>query len=185
MNKAIDEINKRLTALFDEVAGVKIYGAAQTMTRTQGQERIVYPALVDFTGEGIYIGVDNDAPLIIYHKINSISTAIKPKEAYGDDPGAIANTYNNTLIVYIDRERMKMSPEELFMYIQAHFPNPFKIPPFDITVRITNVILNSLQVWASEYQKDFELPPSTSMFAVNYTIESSFKKGCFDKCIHC
>jgi hypothetical protein len=183
ISSVIEEINKGFKKLFETTAGVKIYGLAHTMLRTKGSETELIPALVDHSGEGKYIGIDDTAPVIIYHKSNSITSTIRPSEGFGRDPGGLVNTYNNTLIVYLNRKRLKLLPDELFLFIQAHFPDTFKMDPFTVSIRITNVILNSQQVWASEYQRDFTLPPEANLFAVNYTVESSFKKGCFEKCL--
>lgn len=184
ISSVIDEINKRFTKLFETVPGVKIYGLAQTMLRKQGSELELIPALVDYIGEGKYIGIDDTAPVIIYHKSNSITSTIDTKRGYGQEVGAIVNTYSNSIIVYLSRKRLQMLPDELFLYLQAAMPSVFKMPPFEIVIKQTTVILNSQQVWASEYQRDFTLPPEANLLAVNYTVESSFKKNCFDKCIN-
>lgn len=179
ISHVIGEINKGLSKLFENVAGAKVYGLAQSMIK----DGKLIPCLVDNTGEGIYIGADNDRPVITYHKNNSITTTLDKTKAFGTSPGAIVNTYANTLIVYLNRKKLKLLPDELFLYIQSAFPDTLKKEPFTISVKITNVILSSTQVWASEYQREFTLPPEANLFALNYTIESSFKKGCFEKCI--
>lgn len=182
ISQVIDKINERLVKLFEATAGARVYGLAQTMFKTQVSETKVYPCLIDHTGEGKDVSVDDRSPVIIYHKSNSIATAIRTQEAYGNSLGSIQNTYSNTLIVYLNRKKIKKLPDEVFLYIQASFPETLAIEPFRVVVRVTNVILNSQQVWASEYQTDFKLPPEASLFAVNYTVESSFQKNCFDKC---
>lgn len=184
ISSVIGEINKGFIKLFETIPGVKVYGLAQTMLRKKGVESELIPALVDLTGEGKYIGIDDVSPVIIYHKNNSLATTIDPKKAVGRDTGALVNTYSNSLIVYLNRKRLKLLPDELYLYLQAHMKSGFSMPPFEIVIRQTTVILNSQQVWASEYQRDFTLPPEANLFAVNYTVESSFKKNCFDKCIN-
>lgn len=179
ISSVIDEINKGFKKLFETVAGVKIYGLAQTMLK----EGKLIPTIISLTGKEQYAGVDDAHPVIIYHKSNSIQTAIKAG-GKGDDPGPLVNTYSNSLIVYLNRKRLKLLPDELYLYLQAAMPSGFSMPPFEIVIRQTTVILNSQQVWASEYQRDFTLPPEANLFAVNYTVESSFKKNCFDKCIN-
>lgn len=180
ISHVIAEINKGLTKLFETVAGAKVYGLAQTMLK----DGKYIPALVDNSGEGKYIGIDDVSPVITYHKLNSITSALNKTNSYGDTPGIITNTHNNTIIVYLNRKRLKILPDELFLFIQARIPDSAQLEPFkSISIKITNVILSSEQVWAMEYKRDFTLPPEANLFAVNYTIESSFKKGCFDKCI--
>lgn len=180
ISDVINHINTGLKKVFESVPGVKVYGLAQTMIK----DSKFIPALVDHTGEGKYIGIDDGSPVILYHKTNSITSIIDKSKAVGREVGAIVNTYNQTLIVYLNRKKLKLTPDELFLFIQAKFPDTLQKEPFTILVKITNVILSSEQVWASEYKTLFSLPPEANLFALNYTIEGSFKKGCFDRCIN-
>jgi hypothetical protein len=178
----IDMINKELEKSFDRA---KIYGLAQSIIRTQGNEQELLPALVDHSGDGVYVGFDDQFPLMIYHKMNSLVSALSSQQGFGNAGPDQVNTYQNTMIVYLDRKKLKKLPDEVYMLIQSVFPEGMNIEPFKrISIRFSNVILNSTQVFASEYQGNrYKLPPEKNLFAINYTIESIFKKGCFDKCL--
>lgn len=183
LEQVIDHINKELVKLFESKPGSKVYGLAQSMIRMKGTTPELLPALVDSKGEGKYIGIDDKSPIITYHKTNSISTRLDESKGNGDSLGKVVNTYAQTLIVYLNRKRVNILPDELYIKIQAVFPESFSLSPFQIVIRFTNVILNSTQVLAAEYQSDIKLPPEASLFAINYTIESAYKKGCFEKCL--
>ncbi|MBA3830065.1 MAG: hypothetical protein H0X33_14080 [Taibaiella sp.] len=173
LSEIVNEINSTLKPLFN---GGNIYGLAQSIIKNNQ----VIPALVDNNGEGKYIGIDNTLPFIVYHKNNSISATDVPGQ--GDELN-IKNTYSNVLIIYLNRKKTKILPDELFLNIQAN-PFRYKIQPFkNIVIRVQNVILNSQQVWQSEYLgSDYEITPDSNLLAINYTIESTFKRGCFDTC---
>lgn len=183
IHEVIHTINQKIIKVFEHIPGAKVYGVAQTMIRRKGDGSEFIPALVDKNGEGKYVGIDDVSPVIIYHKINSITAVLRPSEGYGDSAGKWVNTYNNSLIAYLNRKKLNITPDELFLYLQAAFPEKLKADIFDLNIKFTNVNLSSVQVWAAEYQRDFALATEANLFAVNYTIESSFKKDCFDKCI--
>lgn len=147
------------------------------------KDDVLLPCTVDKSGEGVYIGMDNTIPVIIYHKINSISSVIKPKGT-GDALGDIVNTYSNTMIVYMSRKKTGLLPDQLILKIQASLPDFLQFKPYNnIVIRFLNVILNSNQVWASEYGgSKYRLTPESNLFAINYQIETTFAKKCFENC---
>lgn len=183
ISKIIDSINEDLKKFFEEA---KIFGLAQSIIRKQGAEIELIPALVNYGGEAIYVGFDDVYPLMIYHKMNSMISSLSDKNrGYGDAGADQVNTYQNSMIVYMDRKKLKKLPDEIYMKIQGGFPERLKIDPFKtVTIKFSNVILNSQQVFASEYQgNSYSLSPEKNLFAINYTIESTFSKGCFDNCL--
>ena len=87
-------------------------------------------------------------------------------------------------IVLLPESVTKIFPEELFLFLQANFPEEIRSNPYKkVFIRTTNVILNSQQIFSAEYAgSNFLLPAEKSLFQINYTIESTFKKDCFAKC---
>lgn len=184
----IDHINSDLKKLFDNYPGSKLYGLAQSVIRKKGlDQQELLPCTVDKYGEGKWVGIDSTVPIQLYHKSVTLSTTIVPNSGHGDDMGEYQNTYGNVMIVYLNRTKTKLLPDELFLYLQANFPEQLKYPDFSrITVRITSVILNTQTVINAEYQNtSFVLSPEHNLFAVNYTIDSVFNKHCFEKCPTC
>lgn len=184
ISQVIHDINVELKKLFEKVPGVKVYGLAQTMMRKIGTQTELIPALVDNKGEGTYVGIDDKHPVILYHKTNSINTTIE-NNGRGDSSGSLKNTYRQSIIIYLNRKKLNLLPDELYMHIQAVFPERFIHENVQVSVRFDSVNLSSTQVWAAEYQREFTLPPEANLFAVNYIVETTFKKKCFDKCINC
>lgn len=178
----IHEINASLKDLFKSFKNAKVYGLAESVIRKQGSREDFLPCEIHKDGEANYIGIDDIYSVISYHKENSITVSIG-KNANGDGIGDTVNTYQNTLIVYLDSKKTKLQPSELFLYIQSAFPEQIILKPYKlIFVRFANVILNTQVVYSAEYKVDSKLSAHQHLFAINYNIESTHKKGCFDKC---
>lgn len=178
LNSFISAINEKLSGL---VSGSKVYGIAQSVQR--GSETL--PATISKDGEYTYVGLDDVSPVIIYHKNIAITVSRSTNQkGFGNELPDLINTYSLNMIVYIDHKRACMTPDDFFLFIQANFPDGIKEEPFSfIRVNITSVILNSAQVLKTEYEgSEFKLPPEKSLFQINYNIETTFKKKCFEKC---
>lgn len=182
--KFISAINEQINPLVTSFAGAKIYGIAQAIIGKGDTGDELIPCLVDKDGEGKYVGVDDTAPITIYHKSNSISVSDKQNSGTGDSRADKVYLYANTMIVFLDRKKTLLMPDELVLLIQANLADAIKIPNYkSVNVRIQNIILNTQQVFASEYQNTpYKIPPRFSLFAINYQIESTFDKKCFAKC---
>jgi hypothetical protein len=181
LHSFIEKLNSNISEM---IPGMKVYGLARTVTRKQGSESQTLPCVVSKDGEATYIGIDNDFSVIVYHRNPSITTGRSTRPGTGDGLSDLVNTYQMAMIVFIDHEKAKLYPEELFLFLQANIPDAIKFDPYKtIFIRTTNIILNSQLVFAAEYAgTDFFLPAEKSLFQINYTIESTFKKDCFAKC---
>lgn len=178
----IISINKELITLVEAFKDADLHGLAQTVSKEQG----FLPALVNHEGEGEFVGIDNDKSIIVYHKNSMLQSAMKNRTGVGDSRGDIVNTYYCAMVVYINRAKAHLLPDELFLYIQANFPETLKVLPYkDIVLRIQNVVLNSQAVLVQEYgdaESSVSLGPEDSLMAINYTIEATFERKCFKKC---
>lgn len=179
----IRTINRELVDLFKSYPGVKVYGMSQTMTRKAKKGKdVTIPAVVDKDGEGKWVGVDDTAPMIIYHKTLSPMTS-RAVEGYGDLQD-ITNTYNNGIIVSFDRSKICLTADEVQTHIQARMPGLHMREGFkSIKINVLSVILNSQQVYDTEYKNGEGIDPKYSMLQISYQIESRFSKACFAKCL--
>lgn len=175
-SEIINDINQSLKKLFDNFPGAKYYGLAQSVVRDEK----TMPVTVDKYGEGAYIGIDTTLPVQLYHKQISLTTTIRPGTGYGDSLGDYVNNYTNVMVVYLNRTKTNLLPDEFYMYVQANFLESIDD---QITIRPTSVILNRDVVLASEYgPQPPRLGAEHHFFAINYTIESVFNKNCLEKC---
>ena len=182
LGKFIEIINKPLEKI---ISGVRVYGIAEPVARTSGSEVEILPGVISNNGEIKYVGIDDLESVIIYHKANALGVRLSTiKKGFGDDPNAFVNAYSMSMIVYIDRSKTKLRPEEFFLFIQANIPFEIKEQPYkSIFTQINTVILNTQTVYDSEYKGTKNpLPANHSLMQINYTIESTFDKNCFEKC---
>ena len=185
ITEIIEALNIKFKKLFEKYPDAKIYGLTQPVIRISGTVHELLPSTVDNTGEITYVGIDDIAPIILYHKNNSVSSVQTLRNGIGDASGDVMDTFNNSIIIYIDRKRVKTMPDELVFYIQSNMPDAARMEPFkNIRILFQGVILNSAQIYTQEYGAE-GLDPGKSMLAVNYQIEVTFKKDCFSNCLTC
>lgn len=179
----IQEINKHLTPSFKKWTGTKLYGYTQLMLKKRGNEYDLLPAEVDKKGEGTYVGPDDTSPISLYHKLNNLNSSVR-SNGTGDSLGDQVNLYQNSMVVFVDRTKTGLLPDELLLHIQANFPEKLRIQPYkNITIKFTGVLLNSRAVFERDFQgSTFKLPNEKTLFEINYTIESMFDKNCFNNC---
>ena len=113
ISEVISALNEYLT--FPE--GSKIYGLAQSVVREKSEGRELLPCIVDNNGEGKDVSIDNTLPIIIYHKSNSIQVR-KGNKGMGDAGADTINTYSNVMIVYLDRKKTGLTPDDILLQIQ-------------------------------------------------------------------
>jgi hypothetical protein len=147
----------------------------------EGLENI--PVIIDKSGNAKPLTVDDKYAIVIYHLLNNITTIKNTRVAYGDSTGEIKNTISGSLIVFSDTGKIKMTTDELFLFLQANWPETLTVTPYSgVKTLINNVILNSRQVWSSQYGIPYGLKLNQHLMQVNYTIESAHKQGCFVNC---
>lgn len=177
----IKMLNDNLTEF---IPNLKTFGLAQSIVRTVGSEDELFPGVLNIEGEIEYPGINDVNQMQIYHKIAGVTTTRSTRQGTGDSANDIVNIYQMSIVGFVNTKISKLFPEELFLYIQSNIPDAAKIEPYKyVSIRTTNVILNSQLVFRAEYSGSrFVLPAEMSLFQINYVIESTFKKDCFVKC---
>lgn len=172
--KTIHDIVDAINAAIP-INGRDMYGIATPAVRVDQ----MLPAI----GE-VYIGIDDSYPIRVYHKLNGMTSLIRPGSGFGDSTGDQVNVYQMSMIVFNNQRLTKIKPDQLVLLMQVNTPRAVKSDYFK-TIRITynNVILNNAQVWAQEYgATTYRLGLMQNLFQINYTVEATFKEGCFAKC---
>jgi hypothetical protein len=162
-----------------------IHGIAQTVLRKNNRDQDEkLPVVIGKKGEGLYVGFDDKKGIILYHKLNSVTTSIKVKTGYGDSKGEIQNSYAMSLIVFLNRKKVNIYADELFATIQSQYLEKVTLTPYNsISISFNNVILNDMQVYAQEYLIDtYRLTAEHNLFQINYTVEAAFNRDCFNTC---
>lgn len=185
LNNLIEYINKPFEKF---VEGIKLFGLAESVLRVIGSVTETIPGIVGNDGEIKYVGPDDLQSLIIYHKVSALASRESDKiKGVGREPGAIQNAYSMAMFIWLDRKKVKLRPDELFLYIQANMPFKIEADPYvQVFTRINSAVLNGQQVFDSEFKGvEYKLPAHQTMLQINYTIESTFKAKCFEKCPEC
>lgn len=166
----------------------QINGLCQLLPRALGNDKIeIIPSYVSESGEAVYVGPDDDYSLMIYHRVNTITVGKANLSTYGDNRQMDANIARMSMVVFGVRNELQMTNDELAVIIQASTPQAATrevLTTLDFracNININEIILNDMQVFSEEYQNSvsFFLKPEQFLFKINYSIESTFLKGCF------
>jgi hypothetical protein len=189
LEEIIAEINN---AIVPELPSDNInsVGLAMQMVRVEGEKRTIFPCYVDKDGEGVYVGPDDDHDIIIYHRVNTITVARSTNLGkQGDSRGADVHIANVVLILFAQRNKVKIGSDDMAIIVQANMPDAMEKAWiqnkkfFAANINITEMSLNSMAVFNEEYSNvEFFLKPEQYLIKVTYKIESAFLKKCFKKC---
>lgn len=169
----VTELNKSFAWL---PSGSEVNGIAELLLR----DEVTIPVI----GEK-YVGIDDVYPVRIYHRLNSMSSVIKPGTGMGRSVGDQANTYQLSKVVFLDKPKANMYPDEFLLFAQANTPERLSIGPYkSVIVNFTGSVFDSLLVYRQEYisSDTYKLKEDQFFFKINYSIETTFSKGCFKKC---
>jgi hypothetical protein len=173
-----DEIFKRSSAF----NGYRVHGL--TTLIKNGNPVQQFPAIFQ-NQDGQYAGVDDSVPLIIYHRAGGVTISENPTRNYGNNRSALLTaSFNMTLVAYVDSKVTCVKDDELLLILLSAIPETIAVEPFDqVNLRVVSAILNPQQVFQTEYQGiGFFLNPESFLLSVNYTIESKFRRNCFNYC---
>lgn len=173
---SIRDIISSLNSNLDLPKGSDVNGAAELVPRDEQ----TIPEI-----DGKFVGIDDIYPVRIYHRVINCSTKLIPGAAYGESAGDISNTYSIAMVVFLQREKAKMYPDQLLLFIQAQFPDNLKAPPYkNVKINFSGAQLDSQTTWTQEYSggTDYKLKSDQFLFKINYSIETIFSKGCFNEC---
>lgn len=161
----ISSINASLEGIFK---GAKLYGIA-TLVEREGRSQ---PSVNEQP-----VGYDDAYAMQMYHRVQGATITYLP--GYGDTQNTI-NTFQVSAVVFNNEQITKLKTDEIAMIIQAVL-STLNIP----TVRVlpTAIILNSQQVFATEYKGvPYAMDEQKSLMQINYLVEITFKGICFNLC---
>lgn len=166
-------INCSLEDFFDK--SFKAYGIAYPGIR--GEESLP-------VSSGVYVGIDDIYATQVYHKINGINISKVRGTGVGRNQDDTLHTYQMSMIWYNSENKNNIPPDQLALIVNHKIPKIFHSDFFKtVRVSLTNVILNSQQVYQQEYKSDtFRLGEYESLTQINYTVETVIKTGCFEIC---
>ena len=167
------ELNRSLNWL---PSGSETNGIAELLVR----DEVTIPVI----GEK-YVGIDDVYPIRIYHRQNSMVSSVRQGTGYGRGAGDHVNTYQLSMVVFLDQPKACLYPDEFLLIAQANFPERINLEPFKSIVSTFNsATLDSQSVYRQEYvtSDTYRLKTDQYFFKINYSIETTFSKGCFKRC---
>ncbi|HQU40709.1 MAG TPA: hypothetical protein PLI89_12640 [Chitinophagales bacterium] len=185
LKQLVSHYNLAIQATLDDprFEGSSFHGLVNYVER----EGLVVPVLTDNYDVNQYVGVDDTQPIIIYHAAGNIAYADVPARSFGDEI-VKRETDSMRAIVYANRAKVRMTPEEVEAAIISSFPIISKADRIEyklktVIFRPVSSNLNPRSVWAQEYPgQDFALPPNGILISINYAIESTYNISCFSLC---
>jgi len=161
----ISGINESLAGVFK---GSTLYGVA-TLTERDGKGS----PMVDEKP----VGFDDSYALQSYHRLGDV--AVTYSSGYGDQQNTV-NTFQVSMLVFNNKKQTKLNTDEIAMIVQSVLGNK-KIN--SVRILPTRIILNSQQIFTTEYRGvPYPFDEDFSLMQINYTVEVTFKSGCFDLC---
>jgi hypothetical protein len=186
--KYINEALQEKVLSRDTFCRQKVVGIAQSMVRFNGENKELLPSYVCEKGEAHYLGPDDDFDIIIYHRVNSLAVQKGIiNKGFGDSKGYDVNTARMSLVVFGRRDKLRLTNDELAIYLQSAIPEAASSDLMDslqlkaCNINVNDIILNDLQVFNEEFQNiDYFLAPEQFLFKINYSNDSAFLKECYN-----
>jgi hypothetical protein len=159
-------------------AGLK--GKWQGVADLIQRDEVVMPVIAEK-----HAGIDDKEPIIAYHRLSTVTSALVRGSGYGRDAGNQRNVYLVSMIVFVNKKLAGKYPDEVLLYIQERMPTEIKLAPFQsIQITFTNANLDSGRVYAEEYspKAPYRLHAHQYLMKINYQIDTTFARGCFKNC---
>ncbi len=157
----ITDLNSAIAAKFNNAM---FYGVATSLDREGKLQPTVNERPVTF---------DDSYGIQVYHKLGNIT--IKYAPGMGRTNNTI-NTFAVSAIVFNNERKTGLKSDEIAMVMQSVLTLQNNVLP-------ASIILNSEAIWQTEYRgTPYALNEYASLFQINYTVEMTFKSGCFDLC---
>lgn len=169
----VNELNQSFTWL---PSGSEVNGVAELLLR----DEVTVPVI----GEK-YVGIDDVYPVRIYHRLNSMTSTIKAGTGLGRAAGDQVNSFQMSLVAFLDKPKSNLYPDEFLLNVQANIPERLSLVPYkSIVTTFSNAVFDSLLVYRQEYvsSDSYKLKEDQFLIKINYSIETTFSKGCFKTC---
>jgi hypothetical protein len=159
---------------------------------TAGVRTKVQPCIINLDGEGTPVTFDDSYFLTLYHRVFSEAITGQAGRAFGNKAqDFVVSRADCELVVTAQRVKVKMNPRILAGQIFAMFPsNQITITDTSnnklgvASVLVSSINFDSLAIFGRDYRgAEYYVSESLILIGIRYTIESHFRKECFNNCI--
>ena len=183
LKEIINKVNNSLkaNAINDKrFATARIEGITRSIERHNGAIVEVFPVALTDNFEFKDVSIDDTYPLIIYHKI--LNNSYQQKDS---DRNYICKT-DVKMVVYGKIGKLNITSEQLEAVISMNFPTILDkngTGVDSIFIRLSSSEMDSQKVFNEEYRNImYRLCENDILISFRYSIETNFKKGCFNIC---
>lgn len=194
LNTITKLINQNLiaTSLKDKrFQKVAAYGISKSLPYKKGDVLEYIPTELCDNGDGKELSPDDKNPIQVYHKMYGTRYSIM-KEQYGNGNTSLIRTADMSLIVFAQRNIVKLSEEQMELFVLTGIPNKLtkanltELNLKDCTINVSSTDFDSVKIFNREYNtKKYYLKPSHIFFEMRYIIECKFDKNCINTCPTC
>ena len=183
LKEIINKVNNSLkaNAINDKrFATARIEGIARSIGRLVDNKVEVFPVVLTDNFEFKDVSIDDTYPLIIYHKI--LSNTYQQKD---NDRNYICKT-DVKMVVYGKVGKLNLTSEQLEAVIAMNFPTIIDKDGTgvdSIFIRLSSSEMDGQKVFNEEYSNiEYRLSENDILLSFRYSIETNFRKGCFNIC---
>lgn len=197
LDKIVLGINDELQTAFNQNAGLSnamLYGIAEpSQTNDTDNRTRIQPCIINLDGEATPVAFDDSYNLTLYHRVfNEAIAAQAGSRAFGNKAqDFMVSRADCELVVVAQRVKVKMNPRILAGQIFAMMPAT-QITITDTSnnklgvasVLVSSINYDSLAIFGRDYRgAEYFISESLELIGVRYTIESHFRKECFNTCV--
>lgn len=161
-------------------------GIAELITKMDDEKEQTIPGIVDNDGDVTSLAMDDIYTFELYHRHLS-STVTEVEEDFGDRT-LREETANMILVVMGDRERLKLTKEDIITGINLGMPvelgQTFLTNNSLVGVNIIQgeFNLDKEDVWTTEFSTDVMVKPQSIIFSLNYQVVTKTWTSCLEIC---
>ena len=191
LHQIVSQINTDLTQAGGQFGSKKFQkgrfsGIAELITKVDKDQRQTFPAIVDNSGDTTKLMMDDSYPFELYHRHLS-STVTETEKDFGDSV-LREETANMMMIVMGDRQRLKLTKEDIITGINLGMP--VELGQAFLTANSlvgANIVqsdfnLNREEVWNSEFNIEVGIKPNSILFSLNYSVVTKTWTTCIEIC---
>ena len=195
VDKIVAQLNTEIETELNNNSALQnnvLYGIAEPSYLNSNENPTIQPVVINLDGEGVAVIYDDSYNLSIYHRIfQETITAIENRNFGNKVQDFVRATTDMEMVVWATRTKVKMNPRILAGQLLAMFPseqisildtNNSKIGSASLYVTSTNY--DSLSIFSRDYRgTEYFIGEQMMLFGIRYTIESTFRKECFNTCV--
>jgi hypothetical protein len=184
LKEIINKVNQSLkTNAINDIrfASGRIENIARSIGRYNSENQLqVFPVVLTDSFDFKDISIDDTFPLIVYHKILSNSYTQQTSDRNYQSKTDVK------MVVYGKVGRINLTPEQLEAVFSMNFPTILDKSGTNldsIYIRLLSSEMDGQKVFNEEYSNiDYRLSENDILISFRYSIESAFRKGCFNIC---